>query len=196
MGAITSGKFALVILGPQGSGKGTQAQILAGKLGLEKFEMGAQLRLAKEKDDDFGRQVGLIINRGGYVTDWMVEKVFRNYFENNNHDRIIFDGVPRTLEQSDIFDQILKDQGLSDPWIINVNLSTEGSLKRLLTRGREDDTNKIIKNRLKNHQELTGPVIEKYRKLGRIIDIDGEPPIEKVTKSIFEALVQKGIRVN
>lgn len=186
-------KFALVILGPQGSGKGTQAEILAQKFNAERFEMGAQLRAVKEKGDEFGRQVGSIIDKGDYVPDWMIERVFRDYFAKNHHVQIVFDGVPRTLEQSEIFDKVIAEQGFSQPWVLHVNLSKESSFKRLLARGRHDDTVEVIEQRLKNHQELTGPVIEKYRREGRLIEIDGEPPVEQVTKLIVDALAKRGI---
>lgn len=187
-------KFAVVILGPQGSGKGTQAQILSEKLGLERFEMGAQLRAVKQRNDDFSKQVSDIIDRGAYVDDWMIERVLREYFAEKNPSRIIFDGVPRTLNQSNIFDTIIEELQFPKPLVINVNLSKKTSLKRLLPRGRQDDTPEIIEQRLKNHYELTGPVIEKYREQNRVIDIDGEPAIEQVTKIIFETLAEKGIK--
>lgn len=189
-------KFALIILGPQGSGKGTQAQILAQKFSLEIFEMGAQLRSVKERGDDFANQVKAIVDTGGYVPDWMIEIVFKNYFENHSHDRMLFDGVPRTLQQSSIFDKVINEQEFPKPWVLHINLSKETSLKRLLARAREDDTVKIIENRLKNHHELTEPVIEKYRRENRVISINGEPSVQEVTKQIFSELDKRGINVH
>lgn len=185
-------KITLIILGPQGSGKGTQARIIAKKLRLDRFEMGAQLRKVMKKNDEFGKQVAVIVNAGDYVPDWIIKRVLENFFDRGQYQRIIFDGVPRTFDQSKIFDELLARHQLPSARAISIKLAKSTSLKRLIARGRRDDTKKIIENRLKNHYELTGPVIEHYRGLGRLIEIDGEPAVEQVAKSIFAALKAKG----
>lgn len=191
--AAVDGKLAIVLLGPQGSGKGTQAEILAQKLKAAHFEMGEQLRVEKQKGGDFGGKVAKIIDAGHYVADWMIERVLTDYLSKNHHYRVVFDGVPRTMTQSDIFDRVLEKWIFPKPLVIHLKLSSETAMARLLKRGREDDTQAIIKNRLRNHHRLTGPLIKHYRQKGQVIEIDGEPPVKQVARTIEVALKNKGI---
>jgi adenylate kinase len=180
----------LVILGPQGSGKGTQAKILAEKLGLYYFDMGSFLRGLAQKDENIRK----IQAEGKLVPDDMFFFAMKAFMQEkiNSGKGMILDGFPRTIEQYQVLRNWFEENGLSIDKVLYLTLSDEEALKRLLKRreieGREDDTLEIINKRLAVFHEQTKPVLEQARKDGILLEIDGERPIEVIAADILEKL--------
>lgn len=205
----------LIILGPQGSGKGTQAQILAEKLGLYCFDAGSFLRELAKKD----LKINKIIDKGILVEDDIMFTLVTDFFEKNtkNLDNIIFDGYPRSVKQYKLLKNWLLEKGLSFNKAIFLDLSEEETIRRLSARRtcsacgrvynlitnppdgdfcecggslvqRDDDNPESIKNRLQYFWETTRPLINLLDEEGILIKIDGAKPIEAISQEILERL--------
>ncbi|MEY4731563.1 MAG: hypothetical protein RL681_509 [Candidatus Parcubacteria bacterium] len=187
-------KYNVVFMvGPQGSGKGTQAKALAEKLGFFHWEMSAMIR--EEKDMKFadGRTVGDVINAGTLLNDDQIIEIFHKRIPAYPKDAgIIFDGVPRRLGQAQFIMDYLKKQGRTSFVTIFLDIPREESIKRLMLRAaiehRVDDTPERIDYRLKQYQEATVPMLDYLRTCTVFLDVDGSPSIPEVTKTIMEAL--------
>ncbi len=175
----------VVLLGPPGSGKGTQADFLKKKDGFEVFSTGDLIREEIERGTPMGREMKEYVDRGELVPDEYLFSLVSKFLQNSHNDRIIFDGFPRNLSQDEMFRKAIGDR---DFITIFLNVSDETVLKRLLNRMRKDDSEEVIKRRLKVYKENTYPLIEKYRREGRLYDVDGEKSIEEVYTRIKEII--------
>lgn len=177
----------IVIFGMQGAGKGTQGAILAEKKNLTIFETGGELRKIKTEDSDLGRLVAGIMDRGDLVTNEIVMDIIENFLEKNSGKRILFDGIPRMMEQKKSFDVLLKkyDRTLEG---IFLTIPEEEAISRMMERGRADDTPQVIRKRLDNYNNETLPVIEEYESSGIITRIEGVGSIEKISMQVLEAV--------
>lgn len=183
----------IFFIGPQGSGKGTQAKLLAQKLGFFHWDMGAICRETAAQDSDFGKEVKNIINQGIYLSDEMLIKVAEHKLNTIKSDMgVIFDGIPRRLGQAKFLINFLTKQGRNNFITIFLNLPEEETFKRLKLRaekeGRADDNEEAIKLRLNQYYEATMPVLDYLKTNTNFLEIDGTPAIEKVTKSVNIAL--------
>ncbi len=183
----------IFFIGPQGSGKGTQAKLLAKRLGFFYWEMGGILRQVAQEDTLLGRKVKDMIERGVLLDDAILLEVAASHLAKISPDRgIIFDGIPRRLGQAEFLLNALKRQGRADFLTIFIDLPREESLKRLLLRAqtehRKDDTEATINFRLDQYEKDTLPVLEYLRQQTRFVTIDGHPPIEQVTSAINKEL--------
>lgn len=183
----------IFIIGPQGSGKGTQARILAEKLNLFYWEMGGVLRNLAKEETDLGRQVSELINNGVLLTDELLLSVFKDRMSAIPLDKgVIFDGVPRRIGQAEFVLKFLKEQGRSNFVTLFIDLPKEESLNRLLARaekeGRKDDTKEAIEYRLQQYEQDTVPVLDYLKENSKFINIDGKPPVDEVTSAIDQAL--------
>ncbi len=183
----------LILVGIQGSGKGTQAKILAQNKGYQIFETGGALRAIGKEDSDLGRQVKEITTRGDLVPNEIVMEIVRD-FVNNKAEKskpIIFDGIPRSEEQRQSLEVLLEDLG-RDFEVLHVVLSEDEAFSRVMKRaeieGRADDNPEAIRKRIQNFYKFTQPLLEPWNKMGKVTDIDGDQPIEKVTAEIAEKL--------
>ena len=183
----------IFIIGPQGSGKGTQAEILAKRLGFSHWNMGAILR--EEHDHKFptGETVGELIDKGVLLNYDQLMEVFGYRAKNIPTDRgVIFDGVPRTLDQAKLIMDFLSTNGRKDFLTIFLDIPEEETMKRLLLRAKKeervDDTPEAIQFRIDQYERDTKPVLEYLKENTTFIEIDGRPSIEEVTKSITAAL--------
>ncbi len=177
-----------IIFGAPGAGKGTQAEIIAHDKGLEHLSSG---ELSRRMLDDkiLGPKIKKRIDSGQLVPDYiiieLVEKYVRERLEGNG---FIFDGYPRNLSQAKALDKFIRREKLEINLVINLKLSEEEALKRILLRGqssgRSDDNIKTTKNRLKIYRERTEPILEYYREKGILKELDGYKPIEKVAQEI------------
>lgn len=183
----------LVFFGIQGSGKGTQARKLAEECGYELFETGAALREIANEDSDFGKKVKITIDAGRHVSADIVMEVLRNAVQSCRKDTsMIFDGVPRNMDQMSPFEDVLKEAGRVFR-CVELHVDEEAALKRLLERakieGRADDTSEEpIRRRMRLFHEKTQPVIDMYRARGLMTDVDGEGGIEEVYERLKEAV--------
>jgi adenylate kinase len=179
----------IFFIGPAGSGKGTQAKILANKIKAEYIEMGALLRKVAAEDSDFGRSIKKTIDAGVLVDDDVWKKVISQKLESlDSSTPAIFDGTPRRVTQAEKLIDYLKSIGRNNIISMYISLPRAESVKRLLARGRNDDYEKAINERLDLYEQDTFPTIDYLRKTTELHEIDGTPDIAEVTKEIDKAL--------
>lgn len=183
----------IFMVGPQGSGKGTQVKALAEKLGFFHWEMGGVLRNQHDWKFADGRTVGELIDKGTLLSDDQIIEVFKAKMKDLPADKgIIFDGIPRRVGQAEYLMKYLKDQGRTSFVTIFLDIPKEESIKRLVLRGqiehRADDTVEGIEFRLQQYQEVTVPMLDYLRTCTIFLDIDGSPSIPEVTRTMLEAM--------
>ncbi len=184
---------AIFIMGPQGSGKGTQARLLADKLGFFFWEMGGILRANHDFILSNGQKVGDIIDKGGYLTDSQLIEILKLKLPEIPEGKgIIFDAIPRRIGQAEFILNWLKEKNRENLVTIFLDLPLDESLKRLLHRAetekRVDDTPDAIQSRLKLYKEVTLPILDYMRANTKFIEIDGRLSIPEVTKEIDKAI--------
>jgi adenylate kinase len=163
-------------MGPQGSGKSTQATILAKKLHLPHIETGEIYRSLENTDSSIGRKIKAALDKGGLVDDETTFEIIDQHLSEMRSGFVI-DGFPRTLAQA-------KRDLFSIDAVIFLRLSNEEATKRLLLRGREDDTPELISERLKLYHEQTEPILNYYKEKQKLIEINGEKTIDEISKDI------------
>lgn len=184
---------AIFMVGPQGSGKGTQGKVLAEKLGYFYWEMGEILREEAKKDTPFGRKVKSLIDAGHLLEDDELYRVLNSELpEVIKHQRILFDGVPRRVGQGAYLIHYLTQNGFTQFATVVIDVPKDESIKRLLERAhhefRTDDTPEKIAYRLDLYDRETKPVIKFLQGIGDLFSIDGVGSIEEVTQRINSAL--------
>lgn len=176
----------IIFFGMQGSGKGTQAKILADKYQLKIFEMGAELREMATSDSDLGKKIKATIEAGHLVDDDTIMEVVESFIESiPEHQSVLFDGIPRTIKQAEKMRALLKAHH-RDAFGVFIKVSKEECIKRMLSRGRNDDSAEIIEKRLNHYETATLPVIKSFYEMDHLIEVDGEQPIEKVSAEMIE----------
>jgi adenylate kinase len=180
----------LIILGPQGSGKGTQAKLLSEKFGLKHISSGDLLRAEAESGSAKGKIIGNILASGALMPFDTVLEVLEPAILSSTSG-FILDGTPREVSQAEYLDSFLVERKINIDKVILLNIPREESLSRLAKRaaleGRSDDTPEAINERLALYENETLPVIEKYRSEGKLLEIDGTPDIQ----TIFQDIVNK-----
>ena len=186
----------ILILGPQGSGKGTQANLLAAVYRIPHVATGDILREAAARGSELGRRVEPILDRGDLVPDDLMIDLIRERLE--REDGFVLDGFPRTLPQAEALDATLDDIGKPLDAVILLQVGDDVATGRLQARsaaeGRADDAPAAIRNRLRLYHELTEPLVGRYREDGMLIAVDGGGSVEKVGADIEDALSQVGVR--
>lgn len=182
----------IVLFGPPGSGKGTQAQNLIEKFNLKQISTGDLFRFNMKNDTDLGRLAKSYIDKGDLVpdqvtTDMLTDEVKRNADANG----FIFDGYPRTANQTEALEQIVKEV-LNSKISLCLSLVVEDEilvgrlLKRGETSGRTDDSNEeIIRNRIKEYYAKTAEVAELYKQHGIYVEVNGVGAIEEISEKLF-----------
>jgi adenylate kinase len=180
----------ILILGPQGSGKGTQAKRIAEAYGGSHVATGDILRAAVSDGSELGERVRPILERGDLVPDDLMIELIRERLA--EEDAFVLDGFPRTVAQAEALDAMLDEIGKPLDAVILLDVSDEVATERLHGRaveeGRTDDTPEVIANRLRLYHELTEQVVERYRSAGIVVAIDGEQPMDDVFAAIQDAL--------
>lgn len=203
----------IILFGMQGSGKGTQGKLLSEKYGLEVFEMGAQLRHMIESGSELGQKIKEIVEAGNLVDDNTIVQVVEDFLSTvNSEESVLFDGIPRTVAQSEKLLRLLSRYG-RDAFAVLIKITQDEAIKRLTQRRicegckgvyppsyksdecehcggklvvRHDDNPESIKRRLENYDKETVPVIKGFYDRDHLIEVDGELAIEKVTKDMIE----------
>jgi adenylate kinase len=177
----------LILLGPQGSGKGTQAEIIAKKYGLNYFEAGKILR------NTIDPVIQKTINQGNLVPDEYMIELAQEFISSNHTGGLLFDGYPRSVSEYEDLKLLLSKLGQKLDLVLNLEISQEESIKRLLARNRQDDKPESIKRRLDIYHQQTHPVFEQAVKEGIGISIDGMRTVDEIAQEIEEVINEKVI---
>ena len=176
----------VVLLGPPGAGKGTQAQVLSERLGVPAISTGDMLREAVADGSDLGRKVQDIMASGALVDDGTMAEVVRERLAKSDAcNGFLLDGYPRTLPQAETLAGILREGGCELNAVLLVDVPEEELVRRTLQRGRADDKEEVIRERLRVYREKTAPLIGYYRERGLLREIDGNRPVEQVTAGML-----------
>lgn len=175
----------VILVGPPGAGKGTQAARLASYLGVTHCSTGEMFRQACRSESEIGRKVIEYMNSGRLVPDVLVEQlVAERLSQEDCKDGCLLDGFPRTLVQAEDFDKWTQENYHPINRVIEFQVDEETLLNRLLSRGREDDDEEVIRERFRQYKELTTPLLEYYAEQGVLAKIDGIGDIDEVTERI------------
>jgi len=180
----------VIIMGPPGAGKGTQAKILAEKFNLLHLSTGEILRNEIDNGSDLGLKAQRFMDCGNLVPDHLVLEMIEKIITSNLDMGFIFDGFPRTVPQSEGLDSLLDRLKLKINYVLNISLDKNILVKRLVERakssGRADDSEEVIIKRQDVYEELTKPLIDYYRH--EVTQINGDGSIEEVSKRILSQI--------
>ena len=178
----------IILFGPPGCGKGTQAVNICESLKIQHLSTGDMLREAVASESDIGMQAKKIMQTGGLVSDEIVLSIIRErIFFKDCEKGFVLDGFPRTIAQAEGLEKLLTENK-EIKYVIRIKVDEEAILKRLIERGRSDDKPEIIKNRFKTYNSLTQPLIPFYEERKVLFNIDGMQEIEKVFDDIKKIL--------
>lgn len=188
----------LLLLGPQGSGKGTQAKRIASDWEIPHVSTGDMFR-ALDDSTELGREVAAIMARGELVPDEItIRMIEQRLAEPDAAEGFILDGFPRNLAQAEALDELLRSIGRGLDAILFFDLPDEVALERMRGRaadeGRADDTPEAMQTRLAIYHEQTEPVVEHYRVTGKLVPLHAGRPVEEVFAEIESALDTVGAR--
>jgi len=183
----------LIIFGPPGAGKGTQAEFIVNKYDLYQLSTGKVLRSEIKNKTELGKQISSIINSGTLVSDDIVKKLVENFLSDKKYkNKLIFDGYPRNLTQAKTLDELLIKYGQKLDLVLKLSVSLETIKKRISERRtlekRADDYEDIAIKRYETYEKSTEPVIEYYKKLNLLKVIDGERSIDQINKEISDII--------
>jgi len=189
----------ILLLGPQGSGKGTQARRISAEYGIPHIATGDILRAAIAEGTPLGQQVKPILEGGELVPDELIIEVIRERLEEPDAAAgFVLDGFPRTMGQADALDSVLREIGRELTVVFALQVSDEICIERLLKRARDerrtDDTPDTIRRRLELYHRETEPLIEHYRTLGILLTIHADGTPNEVFAEIQAALEQVAVR--
>ena len=179
----------LILFGPPGAGKGTQAKYLVNKLNGFQISTGDMLRDEIKKDSEIGKKIINDMNDGKFVNDEIVNEMIKNVISDpKKKNKLIFDGYPRSLSQAKNFFFLLKEsnQKISFIFFLNVNKDTiiNRIKKRKILEKRSDDDLSTILKRYDTYMETTKPVLDFYSKNSNFFDVDGTQGIDEITRKI------------
>ena len=183
----------LIIFGPPGAGKGTQADYIVKKYNLYQLSTGELLRNEIKNKTELGIKISSIINSGSLVSDDIVKKLVEVFISDKKYkDRLIFDGYPRNLNQAITLKELLSKHEQKIDLVLKLSVSLNTIKKRILERQtlekRADDNEEVAIKRYKTYEKSTEPVIDYYKKLNLLKVIDGERPIKQINKEISDII--------
>jgi len=188
----------IILLGPPGAGKGTQAQILVDRRNMIQLSTGDMLREAKDSGTEMGRIVADVMARGDLVTDEIVIGLIREKLHGDKAGGFIFDGFPRTLAQADALAELLDENGETLNAVIEMQVDDETLVKRIVGRAAEaaaagqpvraDDNEESVRHRLMEYYKKTAPLIGYYHAKGQLKSLDGLGEIDAVAAAIAAEL--------
>ena len=189
----------IILLGPPGAGKGTQAVRIVERFGIPQLSTGDMLRAAVAAGTPVGLKAKEIMERGGLVPDDVVVGIVAERIERDDaKNGFILDGFPRTVAQAEAFDAMLAKKGLKLDGVVEFKVDEGALVKRIESRAaetrargepvRKDDTPEVFKTRLEAYRAQTAPLSAYYRSKGDLQSVDGMKPIDDVTREIFAKL--------
>ena len=183
----------IIIFGPPGAGKGTQAKNLVSKLNSFQVSTGDMLREEINKDTDIGKRIINNMNNGRFVEDEIVNKLLEKIiFDKHNINKLIFDGYPRTINQAKNLDILLKKSNQKIDHVFFLNVDKNSILKRIEKRKilekRSDDDSTTLLKRYDTYMEITKPVLDYYSKNKNFHEVDGSMKINDISQKIEEIL--------
>ena len=189
----------ILLLGPQGAGKGTQGRLIAAEHGIPHVATGDMLRAAMYADTELGRRVKPIYDAGHLVPDELMIALIRERLgEENARDGFVLDGFPRTMPQAEALEEMLREIGHDLDVVFEFQLDDAVGVERMLRRaaeeGRADDTPEAIDERLRLYHLETEPLIEYYRARGNLVGIHADRHVQEVFREIQQALEQVAVR--
>ncbi len=184
----------IILLGPPGAGKGTQAGFLVEERGMVQLSTGDMLREAKASGSEMGKRVAAIMDAGELVTDEIVIGLIREKLQTTKASGFIFDGFPRTLKQADALGELLTEMGQSLDKVIELRVNDEALVNRIVGRAeaaiaagekpRADDNAESLKKRLMEYYKQTSPLIGYYYAKGMYSRIDGMASMDEVKAAL------------
>lgn len=189
----------IILLGPPGAGKGTQAVRIVGRHGIPQLSTGDMLRAAVAAGTPIGLKAKAVMESGGLVSDDIVIGIVAERIEQSDaKNGFILDGFPRTVAQAEALDRMLADKGLALDAVLEFKVDQNKLVGRIEKRAaefrargeavRKDDDPEVFKTRLAAYNRDTAVVAPYYRQRGQLIEIDGMRPIDEVTDAVFRAL--------
>lgn len=173
----------IILLGPPGAGKGTQAQYLVEERGMAQLSTGDMLRAARTSGTEMGNKVAAIMDAGELVTDEIVIGLIAEKLDQGSEGGFIFDGFPRTLAQADALQELLADKGTQLDAVIELRVRDEALVTRIVKRAKDaaaagkpvraDDNEESLKTRLMEYYKKTSPLLGYYHAKGKLQRIDG-----------------------
>jgi adenylate kinase len=181
----------IVFIGPPGSGKGTQAERLAHRLGLAHLSTGELLRQAREAGSPVGLEAAKYFESGRLAPDSLVLQIVANRLgELSPTAGCLFDGFPRTVPQAEALDELLAQRGTPLDRVIELEVGDEELLRRLSGRGRVDDDEATVRHRLEVYERQTRPLVNYYRQRGVLTTVDGSGDVDEIGRRIEGSLIK------
>jgi adenylate kinase len=187
----------IILLGPPGAGKGTQAKKLVEDRGVVQLSTGDMLRAARSSGTEMGNRVAAVMDRGELVTDEIVIGLIREKLEEGGNG-FIFDGFPRTLAQADALGDLLTEMGMKLDAAIELKVDDEALVARIVKRAeesraagepvRKDDTPEVFSDRLREYYKKTAPLLGYYYAKGDLRQVDGMASMDQVAAQIADVL--------
>jgi len=180
-----------IFLGPPGAGKGTQAALLAAEMNLAHISTGEILRAAVQEQTPLGQEAKAFMDRGELVPDTLVLGLVKERLGSLNGSTAgwILDGFPRNINQAEALDDLLRDIQQQSDCAVNLDVPDEILIPRLLGRGRQDDTEAIVRTRLQVYRDQTAPLIDFYQNRQHLVSVNGNADVEDVTQRLKSAIL-------
>lgn len=187
-----TGSEVLLLMGPPGAGKGTQAQRLAEGRGLTKLSTGDLLRDHVRRGTELGREAKVLMDEGVLVPDEIIMGMVKAELDKQSPVRALLDGFPRTTGQADALQELLAEYGAQVDLAIELVVDEDELVRRLVTRaeqeGRSDDNEETIRTRMQVYRDQTAPLLEYYGAKGKLRSVDGVGTLDEVTARVEDAL--------
>lgn len=180
----------LVLFGPPGSGKGTQAENIIAKYNLVHLSTGDMLRAEIKAETKLGLEAKTLMDKGELVPDSVVIGMIENKLDSNKTaNGFVFDGFPRTVKQAEALDELLANRNVPIRLVLSMVVSEEELTRRILHRGKssgrtDDQDESIVKNRVAEYRKKTEPLASYYQAQGKLKEVKGEAPVEEVCAAL------------